>query len=160
MFSNTYFLLRINLLLILDLSTFQFGIILFLKGLDFEEKDKRISFNVKQCLHKVIDGHFIIVAKVLGSFRMAPYNGNIMKVLKAKHPYSPPSSMLTTLFSEAPFMAKVDTIFECIKPFPKWTSCSIDGLQAQHILCTLCVKGFVVAIDILYAITLVVNLWI
>lgn len=34
-----------------------------------------MSSNVKQCLDKVIDGHFTMVVKVLGSSRVPPNNG-------------------------------------------------------------------------------------
>ena len=76
-----------------------------------------------------------------------------------KHPYMPPPSMPTTLFSEAPLVVEVDTVLKCIKSFPKGKSCGRDGLRAQQILDALCRKGSVVARDLLCAITLVVNLW-
>lgn len=43
------------------------------EGVHIEEKDANMSSNVKQCLRKVIDGHFTTVVKVLGSFDVVPY---------------------------------------------------------------------------------------
>lgn len=56
-------------------------------------------------------------------------------------------------------MVEVDTIFVCIISYPKWISCVRYGLLAQYILNTLCLEGYVVARDILRAITLIFNLW-
>lgn len=42
--------------------------------------------------------------------------------------------MLTTLFSKSPLVTEVDTIFWCIKSFPKGTSSGRDGLRAQNLL--------------------------
>lgn len=41
-----------------------------------KEKDKKTSYNVKQCLLKVVDGHFTTVLKVSGSFEMGTYNAH------------------------------------------------------------------------------------
>ncbi|MCI96627.1 hypothetical protein A2U01_0117927, partial [Trifolium medium] len=65
---------------------------------------------IKQCLRKVADGHFTTAVKVLGSSGVAPCNENTVKILEDKHPYRPPPSMPTTLFSEAPLVADVDTV--------------------------------------------------
>jgi len=97
-------------------------------GEDFEEKDKKMGPNIKQCLRKVADGHFTAAAKVLGSSGVAPYNEDTMEILGVKHPYKPPPSMPTTLFSKTPFVVEVDTVLKCIKSFPKGTSCGRDGL--------------------------------
>ncbi|KAL6505584.1 hypothetical protein OROHE_022963 [Orobanche hederae] len=67
--------------------------------------------------------------------------------------------MPTTSFSEAPLVADADAIFQCIKSFPKGTSCGRDDLRAQHILDALCGEGSTVSNDLLFAIALVVNLW-
>jgi len=128
-------------------------------GEDFEEKDKKMGPNIKQCLRKVVDGHFTAAVEVLGSSGVAPYNEDTMEILGVKHSYMPPPSMPTTLFSEAPLVVEVDTVLKCIKSFPKGKSCGRDGLRAQQILDALCRKGSVVARDLLCAITLVVNLW-
>jgi hypothetical protein len=125
----------------------------------FEEKDHKMGPNIKQCLHKVADGHFTAAVKVLGSSGVAPYNEDTIGILGVKHPYRPPPSMPTTMFSEAPVVIEVETVLKCIKSFPKGTSCGRDGLRAQHLLDALCEEGSVVAIDLLCAITLVVNLW-
>ncbi|GKC08327.1 ribonuclease H-like domain-containing protein [Tanacetum coccineum] len=58
----------------------------------------------------------------------------------------------------APY-SKIDSVFGCIKSFPKGTSCGRDGLRAQHILDALCGEGSATATDLLKAITSVVNLW-
>jgi len=128
-------------------------------GGDFEEKDKKMGPNIKQCLRKVADGHFTAAVKVLLSSGVAPYNEDTMEILGVKHPYKPPPSMSTTLFFEAPLVVEVDTVLKYIKSFPKGTSCSRDGLRAQHLLDALCGEGSAVARDLLCAITLVVNLW-
>ena len=40
----------------------------------FEEKDKNMGPNIKQCLCKVVDGDFTAAVKVLGPSGVAPYN--------------------------------------------------------------------------------------
>ncbi|CAI8582991.1 unnamed protein product [Vicia faba] len=127
-------------------------------GVHIEEKDKKMSSNVKHNLRKVEDGHFTATVKVLGSSGVAPYNEHTMKALEAKHSYRPPPSMSTTLFSEVLLVTDTDTIFKCIKSFPKGTLCGRDGLRAQHILDVLYGEGYIMAKDLLYPITLV-NLW-
>jgi hypothetical protein len=128
-------------------------------GDDTKGENKKMSTNIKQCLRKVIDGHFTAVVKVLGSFGVAPCNEDTMRILGDKHTYRPPPSMSTTMFSEAPLVAEVDTVLGCIKSFSKGTSCGRDGLRAQHILDALCREGSAVARYLLNAITPVVNLW-
>ena len=98
-------------------------------GENFEEKDKKMGPNIKQCLRKDADGHFTVAVKVLGSSGVAPYNEDTMEILGVKHPYRPPPSMPTTLFFEAPLVVEVDTVLKCIKSFPKGTSCGRDGLR-------------------------------
>lgn len=56
-------------------------------------------------------------------------------------------------------MIEIDILFKCINTFPKITSCGKDGLRAQHLLETLCGEGSTMSIDLLYTITLLVNLW-
>nr|GEV82287.1 hAT dimerization domain, ribonuclease H-like domain protein [Tanacetum cinerariifolium] len=53
----------------------------------------------------------------------------------------------------------IDSVFSCIKSFPKSPSCGRDGLRAQHILDALCGEGSATATDLLKVITSVVNLW-
>ncbi|GJY45228.1 putative reverse transcriptase domain-containing protein [Tanacetum coccineum] len=67
--------------------------------------------------------------------------------------------MPNIIFSEPPLAAEIDSVFSCIKSFPKGTSCRRDGLRAQHILDALCGEGSATATDLLKVITLVVNLW-
>ncbi|GKD51664.1 putative reverse transcriptase domain-containing protein, partial [Tanacetum coccineum] len=55
--------------------------------------------------------------------------------------------------------AEINSVFCCIKSFPKGTSCGRDGLRAQHILDALCEEGSATATDLLKVITSVVNLW-
>ncbi|KAI3516021.1 hypothetical protein L1887_14929 [Cichorium endivia] len=115
--------------------------------------------NIRQCLRKVADGHFTAAVKVLCSSGVAPYTGDTIKALEDKHPLRPPPSMPGTIFSEPPLVAEFDSVLGCIKSFPKGTSCGRDGLRAQHILDALCGEGSAIAIDLLRAITAVVNLW-
>ncbi|KAL6499220.1 hypothetical protein OROHE_026248 [Orobanche hederae] len=117
------------------------------------------SSNVRQCLRKVADGHFTAVVKVLCSSGVAPYSDDTMEALEAKHPLTPPPAMPSTVFSEPPLVASIDTVLGCVKSFPKGTSCGRDGLRAQHILDALCGEGSAIATDLLHAITAVVNLW-
>jgi hypothetical protein len=93
---------------------------------NIEEENSQINTNIKQCLRKVADGHFTAAEKVFGSSGVAPYNEATMRVLEEKHPYMPPPSAPTTMFAEAPLVAKVDTILKCIQSFPKGTSCGRD----------------------------------
>lgn len=117
-----------------------------------------MSSNVKQCLCKVAHGHFTMVVTVLGSSGVAPYSAHTIKALEAKHPYKPPPSMPSTLFSEAPLVVEVDIVFKCIKSFFKGTSYGRDGLRAQNLLNAMCGEGYFVSKDLLCSITLVVNL--
>nr|GEX05015.1 putative reverse transcriptase domain-containing protein [Tanacetum cinerariifolium] len=57
--------------------------------------------------------------KVLSSFGVAPYCDDTIKSLEAKHPYKPPPSIHSITFSEPPFVAEIDSVFSCIKSFPK-----------------------------------------
>nr|GEZ75801.1 putative reverse transcriptase domain-containing protein [Tanacetum cinerariifolium] len=107
-----------------------------------------------------IYGHFTAAVKVLSSSGVAPYCDDTIKALDAKHPYKPPPSMPSITFSVPPLVAKIDSVFSCIKSFPKGTSCGRDGLRAQHILDALCGEGSATATDLLKVITFVVNLWI
>nr|GEX35433.1 putative reverse transcriptase domain-containing protein [Tanacetum cinerariifolium] len=115
--------------------------------------------NIKQCLRKVSDGHFTAAVKVLSSSGVASYCDDTIKSLEAKHPYKPPPSMHSITFSEPPLVAEIDSVFSCIKSFPKGTSCGRDGLRAQHILDELCGEGSATATDLLKVITSIVNLW-
>nr|GFB58274.1 putative reverse transcriptase domain-containing protein [Tanacetum cinerariifolium] len=110
-------------------------------GCDFLEERATGNTNIKQCLRKVTDGHFTAAVKVLSSFGVTPYCDDTIKALEAKHPYKPPRFMPSITFFEPPLVAEIDSVFGCIKLFPKDTSCGRDGLRAQHILDALCEEG-------------------
>ncbi|GJT77030.1 hypothetical protein Tco_1043755 [Tanacetum coccineum] len=57
--------------------------------------------------------------------------------------------MPSITFSEPSLVAEIDSVFSCIKSFPKGTSYGIDGLRAQHILDALCGEGSATATDLL-----------
>ncbi|GJS71154.1 putative reverse transcriptase domain-containing protein [Tanacetum coccineum] len=128
-------------------------------GDDFPEERTKINTNIRQCLRKVADGHFMAAVKVLSSSIVALYCDDTIKALEAKHPYKPPPSIPSKTFSKPTLVAEIDSVFGCIKSFPKGTSCGRDGLRAQHILDALCGEGSATATDLLKAITSVVNLW-
>ena len=107
-------------------------------GGDFLEERTTGNTNIRQCLRKVADGHFTAAVKVLSSSGVAPYCDDTIKALEAKHPYKPPPSMSNNTFFEPPLVADIDSVFGCIKSFPKGTSCGRNGLRAQHILDDLC----------------------
>nr|GEW99939.1 putative reverse transcriptase domain-containing protein [Tanacetum cinerariifolium] len=62
---------------------------------------------VRQCLRKVADGDFMAIVKVLSSSSVAPYCDDTIKALEAKHPYKPPPSRPSNIFS--PYLLKVIT---------------------------------------------------
>jgi hypothetical protein len=68
-----------------------------------------------------------------------------------------PPSMSTTIYFEAPFVAKVGILFECIKSFSKYTSYKGYVLRAQHLLDVLCGEGSAIARDLLHVVTSMVN---
>ncbi|GJT90098.1 hypothetical protein Tco_1078943 [Tanacetum coccineum] len=129
-------------------------------------KDDRVSgsdsstvgTNIKQCLRKVSDGHFTAAVKVLCSSGVAPFGTDTLTALLAKHPILPPPVMPGSLPSEPPLVVDVDNVLGCIQSFPKGTSCGRDGLRAQHILDALCGEGSAIAVGLLKAISVVVNL--
>ncbi|GKB46518.1 hypothetical protein Tco_0897271 [Tanacetum coccineum] len=127
-------------------------------GDDFLEERATCNTNIKKCLRKVKDGHFTTSVKVLPSSGVAPYCDDTIKALEVKHPYKPPPSMPSITFFEPPLVVEIDSVFGCIKSFPKGTSCERDGLRAQHILDALCEEGSATT-DLLKVITSVVNLW-
>ncbi|GKB63897.1 hypothetical protein Tco_0920083 [Tanacetum coccineum] len=88
-------------------------------GGDFLEEGTTGNTNIKQCLRKVADGHFTAAVKVLSSSGVAPYCDDTIKALEAKHPYKPPPSMPSITFSEPPLVAEIDSVFSCVKSFPK-----------------------------------------
>ncbi|GKB17841.1 hypothetical protein Tco_0851764 [Tanacetum coccineum] len=110
-------------------------------GGDFLKEGVTGNTNIKQYLRKVADGHFTTAVKVLSSSVVAPYCDDTIKALEAKHPYKPPPSIPSITFSEPPLVAEIDSVFSCIKSFPKGTLCERDGLRAQHILDALCGEG-------------------
>uniref|UniRef100_A0A251SLN7 Putative reverse transcriptase domain-containing protein n=1 Tax=Helianthus annuus TaxID=4232 RepID=A0A251SLN7_HELAN len=114
--------------------------------------------NVKQCLHKVADGHFTTAVKVLCSSGVAPLNKNTLDALVAKHPCMPPPSMPASLPFESPLVVVTDCVLGCIKSFPKGTSCGRDGLRAQHLLDAFCGEGSVIADSLLRATSAMVNM--
>ncbi|GKA01667.1 hypothetical protein Tco_0674332, partial [Tanacetum coccineum] len=112
------------------------------------------------CLTRVhLDLQGKAAVKVLSPFGVAPYCDDTIKALEAKHPYKPPPSIPSIAFFEPPLIAEIDSVFGCIKSFPKGTSCERDGLRAQHILDALCGERFFTATNLLKVITSVVNLW-
>ncbi|GKA82178.1 putative reverse transcriptase domain-containing protein [Tanacetum coccineum] len=126
---------------------------------DFLEEGATGNTNIKQCLHKVADGHFTAIVKVLFSSGVAPYCDDTIKSLEAKHPYKPLPSMPSIIFFKPPLVVEIDSVFSCIKSFPKGTLCERDGLRAQHILDALYGEGSATATDLLKIITSAVNLW-
>lgn len=62
------------------------------------------------------------------------------------------------LLLEASLVTEIDIIFKCNKLLFKGTSRGRDGLKIQHKLDVSWGEGLVVAKDVLYAITMVVNL--
>ena len=72
-----------------------------------QEKRTPGSTNVRQCLRKVADGHFTAAVKVLCSSWVAPFGGDPTKALEDKHPYKPPPSIPSTIFSEPPLIVDV-----------------------------------------------------
>lgn len=117
-----------------------------------------VGSNVKQCLRKISDGHFTAAVKVLCSSGVAPFGTDTLTALLAKHPILPPPVMPGSLPSEPPLVVDVDSVLGCIQSFPKGTSCGRDGLRAQHILDALCGEGSAIAVGLLKAISVVVNL--
>nr|GEY90101.1 hypothetical protein [Tanacetum cinerariifolium]GEY99059.1 hypothetical protein [Tanacetum cinerariifolium] len=89
--------------------------------------------------------------KVLSSSGVALYYDYTIKALEAKHPYKSPPSMPSITFSKPPVIAEIDSVFGCIKSFPKGTSCGRDGLRAHHILDALCGEGYATATYLLKA---------
>ena len=125
----------------------------------FQDGRTKGNTNIRQYLCKVVDGNFTATVKVECSSGVASHEMDIIKALEAKHPYKPPLSMLSTIYSEPHFIVAIDNVLGCIKSFPKGTSCGRDGLRAQHNLDALCGEGSAIAIDLLQAITAVVKLW-
>lgn len=66
--------------------------------------------NFKQCLHKVVDGHFTAAMKVLCSSGVAPYGDATTKALEDKHPHKPPPSMSSTICSVPPLVVDIDNV--------------------------------------------------
>ncbi|GKC34367.1 hypothetical protein Tco_1046751, partial [Tanacetum coccineum] len=54
-------------------------------------------------------------------------------------------------------VVEIDSVFGCIKSFPRGTSCERDGLRAQYILDALCGEVSATTIDLLKAITSVIT---
>lgn len=123
-----------------------------------ESDSSAVCSNVKQCLRKVADGHFTAAVKVLCSSGVAPLGTDTLTALLAKHPMLPPPVMPGSLLSEPPLVVDVDSVLGCIQSFPKGTSCGRDGLRAQHILDAFCGEGSAIAVGLLRAMTVVVNL--
>ncbi|GJR36639.1 hypothetical protein Tco_1212323 [Tanacetum coccineum] len=120
---------------------------------DFLKEGATGNTNIKQCLRKVADGHFTAAVKVLSSSGVAPYCDDTIKSLEAKHPYKPLPSMPSIIFFKPPLVVEIDSVFSCIKSFPKGTLCGRDGLRAQHILDALCGEGSATTTDLLKVIT-------
>ncbi|GKD02820.1 hypothetical protein Tco_1177794 [Tanacetum coccineum] len=105
-----------------------------------------VGTNIKQCLRKVSDGHFTAAVK------------DTLTALLAKHPILPPPIMPGSLPTEPPLVVDVDNVLGCIQSFPKGMFCGRDRLRAQHILDALCGEGSAIAVGLLKAISVVVNL--
>ncbi|GJZ23041.1 hypothetical protein Tco_0560500 [Tanacetum coccineum] len=98
--------------------------------------------NVKQCKMKICDGHYTAAVRVLSSSRVAPYNDATLEDLKAKHPFKPASSLPHIPIDHHQLIASPAVVLEMIKSFPRGTSCSRDGLRAQHLMD--CLSGAVI----------------
>nr|GFB01453.1 putative reverse transcriptase domain-containing protein [Tanacetum cinerariifolium] len=105
----------------------------------------------------ILDGFALV--KVLSSSGVALYCDYTIKPLEAKYPYKLPPSMPSITFFKPLIIAEIDSVFGCIKLFPKGTSYGIDGLRAQHILDALCGEGSATVTYLLKVIILVINLW-
>ncbi|GJS27562.1 putative reverse transcriptase domain-containing protein [Tanacetum coccineum] len=116
------------------------------------------SAGVGSQLGKSNDGHFTAVVKVLCSLGVAPFSTDTLTALLAKHPILPPPVIPGSLPSEPPLVVDVNSVLGSIQSFPKGTSCGRDGLRAQHILDALCGEGSAIAVGLLKAISVVVNL--
>nr|GEU38135.1 hypothetical protein [Tanacetum cinerariifolium] len=93
-----------------------------LKSLAMWGKDNDITTMVKSILDGFALGSFGqggAAVKVLSSSGVAPYCDDTIKALEAKHPYKPPPSMPSITFFEPPLIAQIDSVFSCIKSFPK-----------------------------------------
>ncbi|GJY97587.1 putative reverse transcriptase domain-containing protein [Tanacetum coccineum] len=66
--------------------------------------------------------------KVLSSSGVALYSDDTNKALEAKHPYKPPPFMPSKTFYEPPLVAKIDSVFVCIKSLPKEGSATATDL--------------------------------
>ncbi|GJS62421.1 hypothetical protein Tco_0657205 [Tanacetum coccineum] len=97
----------------------------------------------------VADRQVTAAVKVLSSSGVTPYCDDTIKALEAKYPYKPPPSMPSITFSEPHLIAEIDSVFSCIKSFPKGNSCGRDGLKAQHILDALYGEGSATATNLL-----------
>nr|GEZ34979.1 hypothetical protein [Tanacetum cinerariifolium]GEZ37627.1 hypothetical protein [Tanacetum cinerariifolium] len=92
-------------------------------GGEFFEDGATGNTNIKQCLRKVVDGYFTVAIKGLSSSGVALYCDDIIKALEGKHPYKPPPSMPSITSSESPLVEENDSVFSCIKSFPKAGRC-------------------------------------
>lgn len=104
------------------------------KRVHIKEKCAKVCSHIQQCLCKVVNGHFTSDVKVFDSSSVTPYNSRTIKALEAKHAYKLHPSIVTTLYSKAPLVAEVYTIFRCIKSFLKRISLGRDDLRAQQVL--------------------------
>nr|GEY27902.1 putative reverse transcriptase domain-containing protein [Tanacetum cinerariifolium] len=80
---------------------------------------RRLGIENKQCLRKVADGHFTTAVKVLSFTGVAPYCDDTIKALEAKNYYKSPPSMPNITFFKPLLIAEIDSVFGCIKSFPK-----------------------------------------
>nr|GEW82099.1 reverse transcriptase domain-containing protein [Tanacetum cinerariifolium] len=93
-----------------------------LKSLAMWGEDDGITMLVKIILDGSVLGSFGQGGvKVLSSFDVALYCDDTIKDLEAKYPYKPPPLMPSITYSEPPFVAEIDSVFSCIKSFPKGT---------------------------------------
>nr|GEW02087.1 hypothetical protein [Tanacetum cinerariifolium] len=80
-------------------------------------------------------------------------------VLEAKHPYAPLLTLSSFPLDVDALSVNKDLVLNRIHSFPKGTSCSRDGLRAQHLMDILGGAASAVADDLLGSITEVVNMF-
>lgn len=96
---------------------------------------------------------------MLSSSGVAPNTPETHRALEEKHPFCLPPPKLTIPFTRPSLVAERGHILSCIKSFPKGTYCGRDGLHTQHLLDFMSGGAIVVTIDVMVALSPVVNLW-
>nr|GEX42277.1 hypothetical protein [Tanacetum cinerariifolium] len=101
-----------------------------LRSLAMWGEDDGITMLVKIILDGSMLGSFgQREVKVLSFFDVAPYCDDTIKDLEAKYPYKPPLLMPSITYSEPPFVAEIDSVFNCIKSFPKGSATATYQLK-------------------------------